>query len=193
MNAGDGPFSAVILAGGTGERLGGIDKAGLDVAGTSMLERTLAACAQAREVVVVGTRRPTTRSASWTLESPPGAGPVAGIAAGLSELPSDSQLVVVLACDLPYLKQSDVNRLLVALSGYDAVMFEDATGRAQPLAGLYRVTELAAAIAAQSADLHGRPVLRIVNKLRVATIADHGAARDCDTPDQLEAARRALR
>ena len=73
-------FDAVVLAGGSARRLGGADKPGLAVGGATMLDRVLAACADARTTVVVGPERTTARPVRGARERPPGGGPVAVIA-----------------------------------------------------------------------------------------------------------------
>jgi molybdopterin-guanine dinucleotide biosynthesis protein A len=60
-------LGAVVLAGGTGARLGGVDKAALEVDGVTLLERTLTATMAATEVVVVGPEVPTSRPVTWAL------------------------------------------------------------------------------------------------------------------------------
>src|SRR4051794_27690959 len=79
-------FDAIVGAGGRGTRLGGVDKASLDVAGRSLLERVLDAVAAARTVVVVGDERPTGRPVRWTREQPAYGGPVAAAYAGRDAL-----------------------------------------------------------------------------------------------------------
>uniref|UniRef100_UPI001296F0A6 NTP transferase domain-containing protein n=1 Tax=Cumulibacter manganitolerans TaxID=1884992 RepID=UPI001296F0A6 len=99
------PYDAIILAGGRGSRLGGVDKAQVDLAGAPLIDRPLAACATARRVVVVGppsavahlrgsqeryapdsvTGSPADR-VQVTREQPPGGGPAAATAAGLAAL-----------------------------------------------------------------------------------------------------------
>ncbi|MGB3830051.1 MAG: NTP transferase domain-containing protein, partial [Ornithinimicrobium sp.] len=76
-------FAAVVLAGGQGTRLGGTDKALLDVGGASLLSRVLDAVNAAERVVVVGPRRPGFEHVCWTAEEPSGGGPSAGIVAGM--------------------------------------------------------------------------------------------------------------
>jgi molybdopterin-guanine dinucleotide biosynthesis protein A len=186
-------FDAVILAGGTGRRLGGVDKAGLVIAGLPLLDRVLAATVAADRTVVVGDPRPTSRRVHWTREEPAGGGPLAGLAAGLTALSGQAgaELVVALATDLPWLHSEDVDRLLAALrldQQSDAALFSDPTGRPQPLVAAYRVRPLRAALAAiESVD--GAPVRLVLHQLAVVTVPDQGAAGDCDTPDQLAAAR----
>ena len=75
-------LAAVILAGGTGARLGGADKAAIEYAGTTLLERALAAAAAAVEVVVVADPAPTSRPVTFAREDPAYGGPVAGLLAG---------------------------------------------------------------------------------------------------------------
>lgn len=51
-------YDAIVLAGGAAKRLGGADKPGIRVGGRALLDRVLAACADASTTVVVGGRRP---------------------------------------------------------------------------------------------------------------------------------------
>lgn len=185
-------YDAVVLAGGKASRLGGVDKPSIDIAGKSMLERVLDACADARATVVVGTPRLTSRPVSWVLEDPPYGGPLAGIGAGLAALPGDASRVVVLAADMPYMTAEAIAGLLAQLPGHDAAVFVDEDGVVQPLAAAYRVPVLNAALRARG-ELRDRSVMRLLGDLRTVTVPDDGATRDCDTVDQIETARRALR
>jgi molybdopterin-guanine dinucleotide biosynthesis protein A len=170
-----------------------MDKPSLDVAGVSMLERALAATSRARSIVVVGAPRVTVRPVTWTSEDPPHGGPLAGIGAGLTALPAPvAEHVVVLACDMPYLTAADIDRLLAELPGHQAAVFVDEDGVAQPLAGAYLTTALAASLESLG-DLQGQPARRMLADLHRVQVADRGATRDCDTEDQLAAARNELR
>ncbi len=101
-------FDAIILAGGRGSRLGGVDKGALPVGGRPLLDRVLEAARDAERVVVVGDG-PVPDGVLLTREEPVFGGPAAAVVAGLralrmpSALPIDSaaRLVLVLACDLP--------------------------------------------------------------------------------------------
>ncbi|MEU5399582.1 DUF6457 domain-containing protein [Streptomyces sp. NPDC005963] len=79
-------FDAIVLAGGSAQRLGGADKPGLSVGGRTLLDRVLSASRGARRTVVVGGRRGTERPVVWAREDPPGGGPVAALDAGLRQL-----------------------------------------------------------------------------------------------------------
>lgn len=196
-------FDVVVLAGGAGRRLGGVDKAALEVGGTAMLDLVLTASAAAVATVVVGAERATVRPVTWTRERPAGGGPVAGLAAGLAALDTPvpgfspgapaagSRPVVVLATDLPALTASGLGRLLARagdLAEVDAVLFEDAGGHRQPLAGIYRADRLRSALAGLGA-VEGASMRRLLGGLAVVTVPDGGASADCDTPADLAAAR----
>ncbi len=152
---------AVVLTGGTGARLGGADKAALEVHGSTLLERALAATAAAGVVVVVGDEVPTSRTVHWTREHPPRGGPAAGLLAGMDvlaahkgpvELTGQGRLVVVLAVDMARVTAATVDRLCAALEdldrtsgpdraaqdGVDGAVLVDDDGRRQVLCGVYR-------------------------------------------------------
>jgi molybdopterin-guanine dinucleotide biosynthesis protein A len=130
-------WAAVILSGGRGQRLGGADKATLELGGRSLLDRALVAVADAAEVVVVGPEVATSRPVAFTRESPPGSGPLAGLAAGVAALAGSYEHVVVLAVDMPLVDAATVARILAAADGVDAAWLVDADGRRQ-LAGAVR-------------------------------------------------------
>lgn len=178
-------FDAIVLAGGTATRLGGNDKALVEINGTSLLERSLRAVARAQTTIVVGPERPTGRSVVWTREQPPGSGPAAGIAAGIRHARTD--LVVVLAVDLPLVTDVHVDRLIAAIGQHDGACFVDPNGRDQPLAAVYRRTSIERAIAME--PQRDRSVRSLVGDLDLARIRDRAAALDCDTPDDIRKAR----
>ena len=66
-------LGAVLLAGGAGSRLGGVDKAALRLDGTTLLDRALAALT-GLDVVVVGPPRPLP-GLRVVREDPPRSGP----------------------------------------------------------------------------------------------------------------------
>lgn len=189
-----GPYDAVVLAGGSGRRLGGADKALLDLGGEILLDRVLAAAAGADTVICVGPVRATAAAVTWCREDPPGGGPVAALAAAVPLLRAD--VVVVLAVDLPFVDRSTVTRLVAAVTGLDgsdldgSVGLDDA-GRAQPLLAAYCVTALRAALG-RLGDPVGARMRDLVAGLRLGQVAVGRAGTDCDTAADLAAARRAL-
>jgi molybdopterin-guanine dinucleotide biosynthesis protein A len=181
-------LAAVVLTGGTASRMGGADKASLEVDGVSLLERALAATVAALEVVVVGAPVPTSRPVTWAREDPPGGGPAAGLLAGLDRLTLAPDLVAVLAVDMPRVHAGTVARLTWAVEAdpaVDGAVLLDAGGRRQTLAAVYRHAALGVARPERGGE-HGLPVRRLVGDLRlveVPTVGDEG--RDVDTWEAL--------
>jgi molybdopterin-guanine dinucleotide biosynthesis protein A len=182
----DAGFDAIVLAGGDARRLGGVDKPAQQVAGVPLLDRALAAVADARRIVVVGPRRAVTREVSWCREEPPGGGPVAAIAAALPQVRSDR--VVVLAADLPWIAPA-VAPLLAALEVRTAAVLIDGEGRRNVLAAAWRVGALRDAVAALGSPA-GRAARTLYQGVTVAEVPDVGGwGADCDTWEDLHAAR----
>ncbi|WP_216844106.1 molybdenum cofactor guanylyltransferase [Phytoactinopolyspora alkaliphila] len=176
---------AVVLAGGAGRRLGGVDKAALVIGGRALLDTVLDACGDA-ELVVVGPPRPTARPVRWTLEDPPGGGPLAGLAAGVAVLSDAVSTVAVLAVDLPSVTPQTVTRLRHALvSGVDdAVLLTDAGGHPQPLLAVYRAPVLREALRAVG-EPRDQPMKALLARLRMSTLPGAQAAKDIDTAEDL--------
>ncbi|MEU5056981.1 NTP transferase domain-containing protein [Streptomyces sp. NPDC056121] len=201
MNAAPAPsrpaHDAVVLAGGAARRLGGTDKPAVRVGGRPLLDRVLAACATAGTTVVVAEPRPTAHPVRWTREDPPGGGPVAALDAGLRATTADQ--VLVLSADLPFLSEQTVRSLLDALNAgtADGVLLTDADGRDQPLVAAYRSAplrhHLAELAAAHDDGLSGLPLRLLVGRLELTRITDPVASFDCDTWDDIAAARSRIR
>ncbi len=185
-------LGAVVLTGGTGTRLGGADKAALEVDGVTTLERALAATSAAAEVVVVGREVATSRPVTWTRENPPGGGPAAALLAGLRAFTLPPQVVCVLAVDMPRVHAATVARLTWAVEAdpdADGALLTDAAGRRQFLAAVYRFCPLAAAGPPDPAAEHGLSMRRLVGGLRLVGVAAVGEeARDLDTWEDVRAA-----
>ncbi len=100
--------SALILAGGRATRLGGVAKHELVVGGETIFARqTRVLAPRVAEIVVSGPEVPGFRNVRDSLE---GAGPLAGIAAGLAAARTPWLLVV--AGDMPYLTGELIDALL---------------------------------------------------------------------------------
>lgn len=106
------PWAAIILAGGRGSRLDGVDKAGIELGGRTLLEWALDGVIDAREVAVVGDPVPTERPVTFTRESPRYGGPVAGLLTGLDALSSVPRYVGVVGVDMPHVHHGTWRRLL---------------------------------------------------------------------------------
>lgn len=182
-------LAAIVLTGGTGTRMGGVDKASVEIDGVTLLERALAAVMAAREVIVVGDETATSRPVDWTREEPPGGGPAAGILAGLDRVEDEPDLVVVLAVDMPRVNAGTVARLTWAAEAdpsLDGAVLVDVEGHRQSLAAVYRCGALRAIRPEDRSDEHGLSVRALVRGLRLAEVPVVGdEARDVDTWDDL--------
>jgi molybdopterin-guanine dinucleotide biosynthesis protein A len=186
---------AVVLAGGLARRLEGIDKPALEIGGVSLLDRVLDACAEARDVVCVGPRRATRRPVRWTREDPPGAGPVAALAAGLASTSgTPAPRVLLLAADLPFLGPALAHSLWTGSAGHDGAVLVDRDGRDQWLAACYAREVLERAIAGRAAEqgsLAGHSLRRLLAGLDLVRVPDpDGQSFDCDTWEDVDHVRR---
>ncbi|HSP39063.1 MAG TPA: molybdenum cofactor guanylyltransferase [Frankiaceae bacterium] len=182
------PFDAIVLAGGNSRRLGGRDKL-LEVVGTRrLIDRVLDAVSAADRIVAVGEKRDGTGAATWVREEPPGGGPVAALAAGLQQV--SGALVVLLAGDLPFVQQLHVDRLLEVISAAEptaaGAMYVDRDGRDQPLLSVWRTGRLRDVL---PSDPAGHGLRRVLAPLDVIRLPGGDDLVDCDTPEDLAAAR----
>ena len=159
-----------ILAGGRGLRLGGVDKAAIEVAGVSLLQRVLDAAGHGFAEVLVSHNRPDSplRAGSGVdgLRFVPddggeGQGPLAGLDALLRAC--RSEWLLTLPVDLAHPTRAMVDAMLA----HDGAVARDADGL-QPLVALWRVTPARQAVR----DALGRGE-RAVHPL-VAQLALHG-------------------
>ena len=171
---------AIVVAGGRGSRLGGVDKPALRVGDFSLLDRALGAVRAARRVsvvrqvddVAVDTR------ITRTVEQPPLSGPAAAIAAGLADLEwtpgrgsrgSTPRFVAILAADLPRVGEAFASLRRHAIPHKaDGLIAVDPEGRDQPLLAIYRTATLQAAVAAHPTD--GLGVGRLIANLRLTRV-----------------------
>jgi molybdopterin-guanine dinucleotide biosynthesis protein A len=182
-------FDAMILAGGSARRLDGADKPAVDVDGQTLLDRAVAAAKGAERIVIVGPRRDSefADNVEWLQEDPPGGGPVAAIAAALPRIGED--YVLVLAADLPWIAAA-VPFLLSAATKTDVAVLTD-QGRRQYLAAVWDTVALRAAVdgLVEVRDVAAHTLY--VGK-QVTDVPDQGNwSVDCDTWDDIEAARTA--
>lgn len=167
--------------------MGGLDKPSLYVGELTLLDRVLSAVAGARRVVVVGPPRPVRAEVVWAREDPPGSGPVPALRAGLACV--SSPYLLVLAADLPFLDEAVVQQLLAGVAADGALLLDDG-GRDQYLCSAWRTESL------RRADLRVDRLGVVVQGLDVARLRVEvapgvpGPWTDCDTPADLERARR---
>ena len=183
------PFSAVVLAGGKAARLGGRAKPQLEVGGRTMLSAVLSAVTDADRRIVVGPPQPVPAGVLLVRENPPGGGPVTALRTGLAEV--DSEVVAVLAGDLPFLTTGLIDALRTGLRR-DAVLVVDDGGRDQLLLALWRTDALRRALRAAPGPAPVRRLLTGMDVDRIRPAVEPGRPApwlDCDTPADLDRAR----
>ena len=157
--------------------MGGVDKALLRVGGITLLDRVLnAARPVCHSLMVVGPRRPS--DVTFVQEPEPGGGPVPAVQAALAVMPP-SDVVLVLATDLPLLTTAHLEQLLAALDA-DAV----AAQGPNPLLAAYRRDALAARAAVLGRGERAAALL----PREVAIVDLGGATFNVNRPEDLEAA-----
>jgi molybdenum cofactor guanylyltransferase len=118
-------IAAVILAGGRGERLGGANKALLDIGGTRLIDQALAAVAGYAPVLVAAGSNELGVPGARTIRDLDAdyGGPLAGVAAAVAALSdSDAELLLSLAVDTPFFPHDFCSRALPALEHALAVI-----------------------------------------------------------------------
>ena len=194
-----GGYAAVILAGGAARRLGGAAKPLLPVGGRPMLDRVLAAVADAAVTVVVGPAGLAVPPGVLRVsEEPPGGGPVAALAAGISAIDRETgratEATALLAADLPFLTPEAIADLRTILenSTVDGAVFVDDEGRRQTLCGVWRTVALRRRLG-EVPEHHGAALRHFLAGLEVREVTSGQRPPpwyDCDSQDDLDRARR---
>jgi len=176
-------YDAVVLVGGAGSRLGGVDKAAVQLAGRSLVSRSLEAVQHARTLVVVGqTSAPEVPDrAIRVVEDPAGSGPAAAAVTGLRVIEEPAAWTYLIACDVP--GAVDAVRLLAEADAgdHDGVVVAEPDGRLQWLLGRYRSIALYDA-AVRIGDARDRSMRALLEDLDLTTVpAPEEVWRDVDT------------
>ncbi len=133
-------LSAAILAGGRAERFGGRDKGALRVEGRSIRERQLAELsAIADDVLIVGVEPgsdlgPSPIPIRLVADRVPGCGPLGGLHTALLE--ATGEVLIVIACDMPYVTAPLLLHLSTLAREADAVVPRTSRGY-HPLCAAY--------------------------------------------------------
>ena len=181
--------TAIILCGGRSTRMGR-DKASLSFGRETMLARIERIVGGVTDRVIVVGRRD--QDASTVHDAIEDQGPLAGIAAGLAA--SDTDLNVVVACDMPLIKPALLEMLIESIGSHEAcVGLVDA--RLRPFPGIYRSTlrETTASLLAGGERRATRLLevanTKIVSESRIAA-ADPGLESyvGCNTVEELRSA-----
>ncbi len=230
IDGADGPAGAprpdgdavdvVVLAGGTGRRLGGVSKPDVVARGSRLLDHVLAGLKElsgrgrpaeppgaagprtGRVVVVAPEGVALPAGVLRALEDPPLGGPVAGIAAGLARLArapgptasgAPAALTAVVTCDAPESWRALPALVAAASQGADGACAREGD-HVQYLLGVYRTAALTRCAAPEGTALRDVSVRRALGGLEVVRVDLGGlraAARDLDTWEDVRAWDRA--
>jgi molybdopterin-guanine dinucleotide biosynthesis protein A len=179
------PTLGLVLAGGLARRMGGGDKARIEIAGVTILDRVLACLSAQCAGIIINANGEPARFADTGLtvvpDNVPGfAGPLAGILAGLDWLAADNnggEWMVSVPGDCPFLPDDLVARLHQARRQLGA-----GVGLACARSGQWRHPVVGLWPLALRADLRKALVEEGLRKIEVWT-ARHGVAI-ADWPDQ---------
>jgi molybdopterin-guanine dinucleotide biosynthesis protein A len=204
----DTEVTGVLLAGGRSSRMGGPEKALLDIDGRPMLLHVLSRLRPQVGRIVINANGDPARFAGYCLpvvaDSIEGyAGPLAGLHAGIewarAETP-DAKYVATVPVDGPFLPPDLVARLKAALLAADApCAIAASNGERHPVAGLWRVELLEAVTDSLKRDI--RALHRFADA-QGCTVADFGPIKigneevdpffNVNTPAEVEMARALL-
>lgn len=177
----------IILAGGRGTRMGGVDKASIILAGERLIDRLLRQLPYDAPVAVVS---PYPLGMPQVCERPLFGGPAAGIAAGHAALVGAAEsTTAIFAVDAP-----DSPRMLPVLeqalesSGADAAV-ATFDGRLQPLCALWRTEAITRALH-ELGNPRNKSVMRLLRLAKnITEVEGTAAVRDIDTLDELRERR----
>jgi molybdopterin-guanine dinucleotide biosynthesis protein A len=194
VNGRDG-ITGIVLAGGQGRRMGGVDKGLVMLDGKPMVAHVLARLSPQVGALLINANQNPERYAEFGVPVVPDAvggfaGPLAGLHAGLTRVTGD--LAVTVPCDSPFLPLDLVARLAAALAERNAQLAVAKTfDQPHPVFCLVRrdvLPHLAAFL-----DAGGRKIDAWYATLSVAEVPfddEADAFRNINTADELAAAAR---
>jgi molybdopterin-guanine dinucleotide biosynthesis protein A len=186
-------ITGIILAGGMGRRMGGVDKGLVDLDGRPLVAHVLARLSPQVDDVLINANQNVDRYGAFGVPVVPDAiggfaGPLAGLHAGMTAAMRD--LVVTVPCDSPFLPGDLVARLRVALHAHDAQLAVARTfDQPQPVFALVRRDVLPHLTAFLAAG--GRKIDAWYGTLETVEVAfddEAPAFRNINTADELAAA-----
>ncbi len=180
--------TALIFAGGDSRRMGR-DKLSLHVGGQSLLQRTLDLMRTLFSSILVSVQTPRDDiDAPQVCDEIPGAGPLAGLCAGLQH--ATTSWVFAVAADMPYLLPEVIERLAERRARHQAVV-PVINGQPYPLTAFYAVSALPALRGILARP--GKPgLIKALPELNICPVNEHDLVDidrelrcfiDLDTPE----------
>lgn len=130
-------IDAIILAGGKATRMGGTDKAVLEISGKQVIQHIAGTLKKIFNNIIVVTntgKRYDIGPAIYTHDEIPYLGPLGGILAGIKSSSSNHSFVV--ACDMPFIDARLIENMYSQIDDNDIVV-SSYNGKIEPLFGFY--------------------------------------------------------
>ncbi len=136
--------SGIVLAGGKGSRMGGVEKPLINFRGKPLITYPVTAVRKVCSEIIVACRDEKQKElissvlddVTFSIDVFEGAGPLAGIHSGLEM--SKGEYAFIVACDMPFIHSDVVRKLGTEAMGYDACLPVWGDGRYEPLFAVYR-------------------------------------------------------
>jgi molybdopterin-guanine dinucleotide biosynthesis protein A len=179
------PLYGVVLAGGASRRMGR-DKAALEYLGRSQVAIAFELVSRHCQRAFVSVRPdqtndPARAALPQVVDQVAGLGPIAGIAAAQAAFPEAAWLVV--ACDLPFLGDAAIARLVAARGAHGIVAFRSAhDGLPEPLCAIYEPSTRAGILDAIARDRRCPRKFVIASGVPLLEQADPAALDNVNTP-----------
>ncbi len=189
------PLRGLVLAGGASRRMG-TDKAALEYHGRTQLEWACDQLARQCDEVFVSMRRgqaddAARRGRRAIFDIHDGIGPIAGIAAAQHALPDSAWLVV--ACDLPFLTDASLERLVEQRDGRAVVAYRSThDGLPEPLCAIYEPATRDGILAAIAGGRYCPRKFVLGTGVELLEQGSELALENVNTPDELARARALL-
>ena len=138
-------YSALILAGGMGSRLGYREKALIDINGRLLIELIIERLEKIVDSIIISVRdlaqgemleSALGRGYRFAYDDYRNLGPISGILSGLSEC--EDEYCFISACDMPFIHPDVVRLLFEKSESYDAAIPRWEDGFLEPLHAVYR-------------------------------------------------------
>ncbi len=138
-------YSALILAGGMGSRLGYREKALIDINGRPLIELIIERLEKVADSIIISVRdmmqgellaSSLGRGYGFAYDDHMNMGPMSGILSGLSACKDD--FCFIAACDMPFISEDAVRLLFMRCEDFDAAIPRWDDGFLEPLHAVYR-------------------------------------------------------
>jgi molybdopterin-guanine dinucleotide biosynthesis protein A len=185
------PLYGVVLAGGSSRRMGR-DKATLEYRGRSQVALAFDLVSRHCQRTFISVRPdqttdPARAALPQIVDGIAGIGPIAGIAAAQAAFPEAAWLVV--ACDLPFLGDAAIARLVAARGAHVIVAYRsEHDGLPEPLCAIYEPSTRAAILDAIGRDRRCPRKFILESGVPLLDQADPAALDNVNTPQEFASA-----